>query len=372
MLSKPFSMLLVFAVSIINIVVLLSPFLAIIIPFIDIDGSIVRIESGIFNKIELVFFLVVFVVSFLMLVYLFFDYLFGFSLRSSLKNCVRYEKVKGCDFLTDLFDQVKVKFGRGDVKLYIKNTEEINAYAVSSLRKRCIVLTQGIITHYSNSCEDPKDFLYALRSIMGHEMSHLVNKDFLPTLIIITNQKATNIVSKIMRFIFSIFIRVSMFFPFMGRLMARISHDSFLIIDRIVTFFNRLVVYNIYEFLRKFISRSIEYRCDIQSAKAFGGNSMALALGMLGSNGYFTLFSTHPRTKTRINRVKDIPISGAIVRPRLFDSLANYFSLMILITICLYFAKQANIDLYIRYYIKDHQLVHDKLSYLWHLITKYF
>jgi len=372
MLSKPFSMVLVFMVSIANMVVLLTPFLAILITFIDIDGNIISIDSGIFDKVELVFFMTVFLISLFMLLYLLVDYLFGFSLKSSLKNCVRYEKVKDCDFLTDLFDQIKAKFGCRSVKLYIKNSEEINAYAVSSLGTRCIVLTRGIISHYSNSCDDPKDFLYALRSIMGHEMSHLVNKDFLPTLIIIANQKVTNFISKIMRFIFSVVIRVSMFFPFAGRMMARISHDGFLLIDRLVTFFNRVVVYNIYEFLRKFISRSIEYRCDIQSSKAFGGRNMALALAMLGGGGYFTLFSTHPRTEARIKKVKDISISGSIVRPRLFDSLANYFSLMLIVTICLYFAKQAQIDLYIRYYIKEHEYIHSKLSSLWHLVVQYF
>ena len=86
----------------------------------------------------------------------------------------------------------------------------------------------------------------------------------------------------------------------------------------------------------------------------------------------FTLFSTHPRTKARINRVEKISISGSIVRPRLFDALANYFSLMLLVTICLYFAKQAHIDLYVRYYIREHEFIHSQLSHLWHLIVKYF
>ena len=155
-------------------------------------------------------------------------------------------------------------------------------------------------------------------------------------------------------------------------MVSRLSHDGFLLIDRVVTYFNRIVVYNIYEFLRKFISRSIEYRCDIQSAKAFGGKNMALALSLLGGGGYFTLFSTHPRTESRVNKVKNISISGSIIRPRLFDSLANYFSLMLIVTICLYFAKLAQVDLYIRYYIKEHEYIHSRLSYLWRFIVQYF
>ena len=99
---------------------------------------------------------------------------------------------------------------------------------------------------------------------------------------------------------------------------------------------------------------------------------MALALSLLGGGGYFTLFSTHPRTESRVNKVKNISISGSIIRPRLFDSLANYFSLMLIVTICLYFAKLAQVDLYIRYYIKEHEYIHSRLSYLWRFIVQYF
>ena len=50
-------------------------------------------------------------------------------------------------------------------------------------------------------CPEPKAFLSAIRSVMAHEMSHLVNKDFLPTYIILINQKFTNFVSYIIQFI---------------------------------------------------------------------------------------------------------------------------------------------------------------------------
>lgn len=372
MFSKPLGMILVYIVTTFNMLVLLLPFLAVIIPFISIESGIIIIENTIFHRIEFMFFFTMFLVSFLMLVYLFFDYLFGFAVNSSIKNCVRYEKIKDYDFLTDLFDQVKNKFGQRNVKLYIKNSNEINAYAVSSLGKKCVVLTRGIINHYSNCFDNPKDFLYALRSIIGHEMSHLANKDFLPTLLIIVNQKVTNLVAQFFRFVLSVIIRISVFMPFVARFSARLTHDGFFLINSIVTFFNRIAVFGIYEILRKFISRSIEYRCDMQSAKAFGGKNMALALSKLGSSGYFTLFSTHPTTKSRIRKVEKITIKDSIVKPRFFDSLANYFSMLFLITICLYFAKEAQIDLYARYYIREHEFLHQKLLTIWNLISRFF
>ena len=372
MFAKPFNLVLVYIVTIFNITVLISPVLAAAIPFIHFHKDFISVDQSVFDDMKLAFLVLAFLVSFLMLVYLVVDFIFGFSVRASLKGCVRYEKIKDYDFLTELFDQVRNKFGERTVKLYIKNSDEVNAFAVSSLGSRAIVLTRGLINHYLVECPDPKMFLYALRSVIGHEMSHLVNKDFLPTFLIITNQKITNFISRLMNLIFNVFIRACSFVPYGGRTAARMMADTYSVLNFIITAFNRFIVYNIYELLRRFVSRTIEYRCDRQSAKAFGGQNMALALSMLGESGYFTLFSTHPGTKSRMKKVEKIKISDSIVRPGFFDSLANYFSLMFLVIICLYFAKQAHVDLLVREYVKNHEAIHRKLSMLWHLVSRFF
>ncbi len=372
MFSKSLSLVLVYVVTVINMVVLASPLLSVIVYFVRIENSTLIIESGVLQQIKFAFALLCFVVSALMLLYLVLDFLFGFSVRLALKGCVRYEKIKDYDFLTELFKQVKAKFGEENVKLYIKNSDEINAYAVSSFGSKAIVLTSGIINHYLEECPDPKKFLYALRSILGHEMSHLVNKDFLPTFLIMINQKATNMVSGWLLIAFNLLLRFTNMMPFAGNLSARMIRESYVLINFIVTFFNRFVVYYVYEFLRRALSRSIEYRCDMQSAKAFGGKNMAFALSMLGEGGYFTIFSTHPKTQLRMSRVQEIKISDSIVRPRFFDSLANYFSLMFLVVICLYFAKQAYVDHFVRLYLRDHEVLNHKITTLWNLISRLF
>lgn len=372
MFAKPFSLVLVYILTIFNMLILASPIIAGALPFVSIKDSVITMDYDTYHLIKFAFCFVAFLVSFLMLVYLVFDFLFGFSVRSSLKGCTRYEKVKDYDFLTDLFNQVKSKFGEKNVRLYIKNSDEINAYAISSLGTRAIVLTRGLIDHYLTSSPDPKMFLYALRSVIGHEMSHLINKDFLPTFLIIVNQKITNFVSGVTCFVFSFGIRAVRFTPYIGNQTAWAMNRTYIVMNLIITSFNRLIVYNLYEFLRRFVMRFVEYRCDHQSAKAFGGQSMALALSMLGESGYFTLFSTHPGTKSRMNRVKDIKISDSVIRAGFFDGLANYFALMFLPIICLYFAKQAHVDLMVREYIRDHETINRKISTLWHLVSKFF
>ena len=372
MFAKPFNLALVYVVTVLNYVLLFSPFLAIALPFMKFQNHVLTIEYDIFQKIKLGFCVLAFLVSFLMLVYLVLDFLFGFSVRASLKGCSRHEKLKEYDFLTGIFDQVKTKFAEKNVKLYIKDSDEVNAYAISSIGSKAMVLTRGIVNHYLVECPDPKNFLSALRSIMGHEMSHLINKDFLPTFLIINNQKMTNFISHILFIIFNVGVRTSRLMPYGGRFMANLISDTYSILSFILTSFNRFVVYNIYEFLRRSVSRSIEYRCDRQSALAFGGRNMALALSMLGESGYFTLFSTHPRTKARMNKVENIKITDSVILPRFFDSVANYFSLIMLVVICLYFAKQAHVDYALRQYIQNHETINRKLVMLWHLVSRFF
>ncbi|MDA0902070.1 MAG: M48 family metalloprotease, partial [Proteobacteria bacterium] len=263
------------------------------------------------------------------------------------------------------------RFGERGVNLYIKNSDEINAFAIGSLGRKSIALTVGLIQHYHNSSEDEEEFLSTLRSIIGHEMSHLVNKDFLPALLIITNQKVTNFVSHILHMILNL---VSYIFSF-SRTNGIIS-DIFLrlygIINWILCAFNNLVVYNIYEFLRKFVSRSIEYRCDRQSAQAFGGYNMALALSFLGKSGYFTLFSTHPATQRRVKKVENIKIKKGIIRPSISSSIANFISLMLLVTICAIAAKEAKVDLWVRYYLENPQELGRLIQPVKKLYLKFF
>lgn len=372
MFAKPISLILVYIVTVFNLVVIFSPFLAFTIPFINFENNSIIVNSSLYQKIKFAVYFIIFLTSFLMLFYLLLDMIFGFSVRASLKNCVRHEKLKDYDFLSGVFDQVKSKFGQKSVRLYVKNSAEINAYAVGSFGTKAVVLTSGLINHYLVQCQDAKKFLYMLRSIMGHEMSHLINKDFLPTFLIIINQKATNFIASFLRIIFSFISRILTFMPYSGKFSAALMIDFYNISSFLLTAFNRFVVYGIYEFLRRFISRNLEYRCDKQSAQAFGGSNMAAALVMLGKSGYFTLFSTHPATTKRIKKVENVKMKDRVINPQFFDSLANYFALMFLVIICLIFAKQAAVDLMVREYLKNHEILHAKLSVLTKILAKLF
>jgi Zn-dependent protease with chaperone function len=372
MFAKPFNLLLTYIVTIFNIIILILPIFIIAAPFVEFENSSIIVSKGVKNRVLFATMFMIFLVSFFMLCYLVLDFIFGFSFRSSLKNCKPFQKIKDYEFLSEVFNQVKDKFSEQGVKLYIKDSSEINAFALSSFGRRAIILTHGLIDHYLYESPDPKKFLYSIRSIMGHEMSHLINKDFLPTFLVITNQKITNLISKILFMTINLLVNLVNLMPFGPRRTVGLAVRIYGFMNFIITAFNRFVVYNIYKFLKQFISRRIEYRCDYQSAKAFGGANMSRALSMLGDDGYFTLFSSHPRTKKRMKKVENIEMSERTIRPNFFDSLSNYFSILFLMFFCLFFAKQAKIDIIMRNYIENHEVIYAKLTTLWHLISKFF
>lgn len=351
MLSKPISLALVYILTIFNFLLLTLPFLLAIFPFMHIHGSNIVFAKYISFNPKLAMFLLIFIISFLMLSYLVLDFLFGISVRSSLKNCAEYDSTKDYQYLEGIFNEVKNKFGESSVKLYINHSKEINAFAVGSLGRKVIVVTDGLLEHYANNTNNDQEFLIGIRSILGHEMSHLINKDFLPGLLIITNQKVTNFVSGILMMLLKITMQIATYIRAQNRRTTSIILAIYNVSDWILTFFNRYVVYNLYKFLNNFLSRSIEYRADRQSAKAFGGINMAFALSMLGKSGYFTLFSTHPATQKRIKKVEVVEEKNAIIRASAISRLVNFTSLILLPLICFYTATLSRADLFIKFYL---------------------
>ncbi len=290
-----------------------------------------------------------------MLCYLFLDFIFSFSVRSSIKDCYPYEKNGNYAFLDDIFAQVKAKFSCHSAKLYIKNSDEINAFAVGGMGKKVIVLTSGLIEHYASNTDSDSEFLSDLRSILGHEMSHLINKDYLPGLLIIINHRVTYFISSVLMTLFKMTIQFATYFRIHNKRTAIFMLTIYNIFDWILNCVNRYLVGSLYSFLRNFLGRSIEYRADRQSAKAFGGINMAAALSLLGKSGYFTLFSTHPATQRRIRKVEIVEEKNAIIRPSLISKLSNFISIIILPLICFWAAHLSKADILIGFYLEHNQ-----------------
>lgn len=337
MLSKPLNFILVYVLSVLNFVIILSPLTFLVVPIFVINNG----HAG--QNITSILFLSAFVISALMLLILGLDFVFGFSVRPFLKNCKEYYKDKKYEIFYEIFEELKYKFGKADVKLLIKKSNAINAFAVGGMGKDNIVLTEGLLLHYLKHTNNKGEFSNCIEGIIGHEMSHLINKDYLPGLLLTINEQATHMVSKIVFLIFNIFIRLFSIIPVVGYFLTSIFLGLYKIFDFFIEFFHKYVILNIYKFLLLQISKDIEYRCDRQSAQSGGADIMKLALSYLGENGYFTIFSTHPKTKSRIKKLKKVPLKNKI-RAKFSSKFFNTFSLFCICYITIIFGVKADIQ----------------------------
>ncbi|MDR3289733.1 MAG: M56 family metallopeptidase [Rickettsiales bacterium] len=266
------------------------------------------------------------IISIVLLIFLFinlmvvlaliFDLMCGFTTKAYIKNTIHYLKIKNYELLTKDFEELKLQFKMPKVELRVSNSEEINAFAVGSFHKKYIVITKGLVSTYlmANKGKLPV-FLLNMRCIMGHEMSHLINKDYMPAILLQLNQSATLFVSNLLVSILNMFLGLVQYIPFIGKTLAYLIVYFYKGIKMIINAFHKYVIFAFYKFLQLKISRTNEYRCDMQSSIACGGRAMAATLAELGDSGYTTIFSTHPSTKSRIKHVMDVQRNGNLISP---------------------------------------------------------
>jgi Zn-dependent protease with chaperone function len=358
MFSKPFSLALVYILSIINFSLLLAPFIAI--------GLIINYIGEYYISFEIVkpwLFLIIFLISCFMLLYMLADFIFGFHVKGLVRMCHDYRVDSVYEIFGKIFNEVQAKYNQKRVELLIMETATANAFAVGSMRKKYIVLTLGLIKqYYEKSGYDEIKFLSAIKGVIAHEMSHLVNKDFLPGLLMTLNKDITFGISRKFAQFLNFLVLLTRPIPVIG-IFTHLFINMFLIIANMAISFYNIFVARIHAFLKAIVSRSIEYRCDRQSAKACGGEAMAYSLSLLpGNSGYSTIFSTHPKTKSRIKKVMKIKQIKGRLGSSLFTDIANALAIFVLIWICAFCGNNAQIPQLISLYYFINNNIINKLK----------
>jgi len=351
LIVKPLIFFLTFILTIINFIILLVPVAIIAFPvWMFIESLFVKVGDGI------IYFLVS-RISFLMLAYMLLDMILGFTVRRLNKNSIPIKKAQslhGHEEIEATFEWVKNKYKMRNVELMINQSfAEVNAYAIGSLRKKTVTLTMGLLAHLRESSNSESQYIDAVRGIIGHEMSHLANGDYLPGLLTSANQVANNQISGLIRWFFIILANVLRIIPFVGDTLYQITVGAYNLINIVINLFLKWVFLPIFDFLKLWLGRSIEYRCDRDSAHAFGGRKIATALSMLGKDGYLSVFSTHPRTKSRINYVEDIRPEGGAIRPSIITILSNYISIGLVIAVFAYSTYKTDVPGMYRHYMDE-------------------
>lgn len=332
-MTKLLNFVLVFLLSMVNFVIMLAPLSLFVFPFIyffkltliGVGLNVVLLLGGL--------------ISGYMLLYLIGDCLFGFTVRNYLKQAIPSDQagfLNGHEDIVTAFSYLKKRFNLPRAELYISQDMQVNAYAVGSFRKKAVVMTLGLIHRMYNASETKAEYIHAVKGIMGHEMSHLINKDFLPGMLVYSNEVAHRFISRIIRVFFMGMARVVFIIPCLGKPIAHLFITFYRALETLTSMFYRLLFQPVYGFLYKAFSRSIEHRCDKDSARVFGGEIVAHALSMLGKGAYFSIFSTHPATKSRVKYVRNIQPESGIIKMRTTSGIANIVAVGGLTLIVLY------------------------------------
>lgn len=325
MITKLLTFILTFILAVINLMVSMLPLELLITPFAYLFPKLVDKIS-----IDIIILSLFFVMSYI-LIYIAMDWLFSMTVRHFTKRTTPIHKAKSVvdhKEIEESFLWLKKKFNLKNVNLYISGENVVNAYAVGGFRRKAVILTMGLINQAHNKTDDRKQALEAIRGIIGHELSHLSNQDYLPALLTFANQKALGFIDRI---IFLIFKSISIFFmiiPVIGNPLSYLFNMIYSGINMFIDGVNLFFFMPLYRLLQKALSRSIEFRCDRDSALAFGGRRIAIGLSMLGAGSYFSVFSTHPRTKTRINKVEKVKAISGYIRPGFLTQIINVLSVL--------------------------------------------
>jgi len=345
---RPLNFLLIYIVSIIRVSILTIPLSVLFGLFFKV---ILKVENEmIFEYIFNIFFGCLFFVSFFCIAYILFDGVFGLTWRYFAKDSSNFKDLKEYDDIYSLFLIICEKFNKkaNKVDLLLIHDNDINAYAIGGFRVSKIILTTGLMLHISANAKDRDDMVKSVAGIIGHEMSHIVNSDFLPGIFVYSVNLALKIISKILSSIMFIPISALSLIPFIGLFV------KFFIL-RIYEFVN-FCIYSIFEkkiilgsaaFISKYLSREVEYRSDLDSAKAIGGEFIYLGLEKINSGSrYFwqTMFSTHPSTPSRMKKIQNVEASDAIILPSMITEFANIWSVLMLFVITATLGFLSNIE----------------------------
>ena len=294
---------LVYILSLINFVVMLLPIGILILPVMFLLGY-----KGVSISYQMLC-IMAFCVSAFMALYLVLDSLFGFTVRHYTKG---------------LMPAQKANFIEGN------QSAVPNAYAVGSYRKKAVIVTIALIQQLYDASNSRDDFISSIRAILAHEMSHLVNKDFIPGILVYSNEVIRRFITRIVIICLNLLLAILRIIPYIGRMISLLIITIYRFVDSSSSLFYRFVFKPLYEFLSRFLSRGMEYRCDKDAARLFGGQQVARALSKLGKGAYFSIFSTHPATKARMRHIQHVLPQANVISASILNQLVNMLAVLFL------------------------------------------
>ncbi len=324
LLTRPLIFIVVYVLSVIKVILGLIPYLLI---FYFVCSAMRVPPMVIFHYVDALVLAAIFFVSLLLSLYLMYDLFFGWSVAGFRKLAREYSFYAHYSWIDPIFEHAKEMFDIQRVDLLIQETDVVNAFAVGSIGKKRIVLTTGLINRIQQKSKNDRERNLAIAGVIGHEMSHLVNGDFLPGLIYFISDRAIVRLDKTLRMIVGILVGFFGLIPILGFLIKKLT-SIYLYLASFVVDLAYWFLDLIHHYLRVFISRFVEYRSDMDAAHVFGGEGVSFAMEFVGTGGD-RFFSTHPSTANRIARVNGVTSEHEIIGSSFVNKVAGWIAIII-------------------------------------------
>lgn len=327
-LINPLLSIIAILMTFIHYIIVAIPFYMALIPVIKYikEHNLTYIPNNLFVYI-------LFGMFFFTLLYLLFDLIFGFTIKNIIKNTHEIKELENFEVQQEIFDEVIDKFDIKNVKFMIEESDEINAYAVASFRKKYVVITTSMLDHILESFETVEERREALKGLIGHELSHLINWDFLPNLILLSGENVSINIQNSFLVVVNLLASFLRIIPLVGPFLSLLTIYTYNFFTYLLLYSYKYLLRPLYNLMERYLSRKVEYRCDYQSSQVLGWESIYLTLyTLLSLNGstYHSPFSTHPNT---ISRILNIYNSKSAKKKISVNFLSKYFGILILILI---------------------------------------
>lgn len=226
------------------------------------------------------------------------DNLFGLTYREIIQDNNSEEATANNSelaWLYQAFEEVKKQFpSEKKAQVFFTATSDINALAFRDLRHKGVIIYGGLVQAIVNK-NTGSEVVAAIKGILAHELSHLTNWDFFSGQYTQALHKQYLLHMKIRN---NVYLTLWEFLPVI-LIIGLFARWAMAILYNFSNVFIRALT-AIYIWLDAAISRSIEFRCDRQAAKAAGWQSIFLGLNSLPIQSRSNLFDSHPDIVSRL------------------------------------------------------------------------
>lgn len=211
--------------------------------------------------------------------------------------------------LKDSFSKLKVRFDLPSAELHVLDSDEINAYALQSPSRQVVVVTRSLLDSFrafwKESEAGSEGYRKSVDGVLAHELSHLKNGDYLPQWIYNGVARMSVWLQSFLLGVTGLLSTIIGLVPLIGPLFVLVLTSLGRAITAVVNVLFSHVLPRLIHFLDAPLSRAVEYRCDLQGARAVGDAGYLGMLSLASTLGVrnFRIHDDHPPGIQRVVRL---------------------------------------------------------------------